>query len=286
MEKPKGRMLIYWGCGAQTRPGQPVVIDFATMASGKMPPAFANVQALYGPAAGKHATYGEWPNERTKTHVPAGGSLVGAHVVRGNYTPDINFTLAQGQDFLAPVVVSGNEAGPGGAIPLAWRAVAGSKAWFASTMGAAENGDFVMWSSSETKAMPMAMSHLAPGEIARLVQQKVLMGPQATNCTIPAEVAKSAPQSMLMVTAFGSEANFSHPVRPAKAAASWRPDWTVKLLTKSTYTGMLGMDMAAMMRGSADSSGSDESEAPTPEESRKQKKKDMIRRGIGSILGQ
>ena len=286
MEKPKGRMLIYWGCGAQTRPGQPVVIDFAAMSAGKTPPAFASFQTLSSPAAGKHATYGEWPNERTKTHVPAGGSLVGAHVVRGNYTPDINFTLGQGQDFLAPVVISGNEAGPGGAIPLAWRSVAGSKAWFASTMGAASNGDFIMWSSSETKAMPMAMSHLAQSEIARLVQQKVLMGPQATSCTIPAEVAKAAPQSMLMLTALGGEANFSHPARPAKAAASWRPEWTVKLLTKSTYTGMLGMDMAAMMNGGADRGDEGEAEAPDPEVTKKQRKKDLIRRGIGSILGQ
>src|SRR5688572_2825102 len=27
-ERPKGRMLIYWGCGETIRAGQPVVIDF------------------------------------------------------------------------------------------------------------------------------------------------------------------------------------------------------------------------------------------------------------------
>ena len=43
MEKPKGRLLIYWGCGERVRPGQPVVIDFESMMAGKMPPAFANV---------------------------------------------------------------------------------------------------------------------------------------------------------------------------------------------------------------------------------------------------
>jgi hypothetical protein len=32
-ERPKGRMLIYWGCGEAVRAGQPVIIDFANMNS-------------------------------------------------------------------------------------------------------------------------------------------------------------------------------------------------------------------------------------------------------------
>ena len=30
--QPSGRMLLFWGCGAKARPGQPVVIDFAKLA--------------------------------------------------------------------------------------------------------------------------------------------------------------------------------------------------------------------------------------------------------------
>ena len=52
-----------------------------------------------------------------------------------------------------------------------------------------------------------------------------------------------------MLTAFGPEANFSHPARPARAPRGWAPDWTVKLRTRSAYMGMLGQDMEAMMRG-------------------------------------
>src|SRR3546814_8620928 len=37
-ERPKGRMLLYWGCGATPGPGQPVVIDFSKLAAGQMPP--------------------------------------------------------------------------------------------------------------------------------------------------------------------------------------------------------------------------------------------------------
>jgi hypothetical protein len=285
MERPKGRMLIYWGCGDRARAGQPVVIDFASVAAGKMPPAFAalNLKAANPPQAGWAGTYGEWPNTRSGTRVPAGASLVGDHLVRGNYTPDIRFNLAAGQDFLAPVTLAAQQSAPSGAMPVSWRPVSGAKAWFASTMGAAESGDFIMWSSSETQVMPYLMSHLAPEDIARLLGRKVLLPASASACTVPAEVAKAAPQSMLSVTAFGGEVNLSHPARPAKAAAGWRPDWTVKLRTKSTHMSMLGMDMAQMM-GDTDAEGEDKGEIVQRQAPRK--KRSLLERGIGRILGQ
>lgn len=281
MEKPRGRMLIYWGCGERARPNQPVVIDFASLTSGKVPPAFANSNIRYmtPPSAATSATYGEWPNQKSETRVPPEGSLVGEHVVRGNYTPDIRFTVAPSQDYLAPVNLTSNTAGSSGAVPLAWSPVSGARAWFVSTMGSGQNGDFVMWSSSENQIAAMMMDYLPDGEIARLVQQKVLLPASADRCTVPAEVAAAAPQSMLNVTAFGGESNFSHPVRPARAPASWRPDWTVKLRTKSAYMGMLGMDMAAMMGGRQES-GSDQN----PGEGQK-RKKPSLRKGLGNILG-
>ena len=277
---PRGRMLIYWGCGERARAGQPVIIDFATMAAGKMPPAFAAspFRPMTPPSAGTSTTYGEWPNQRSQTRVPASGSLVGPHTVRGNYTPDINFTLAPGQDFLAPVRLTSNSAAASGSIPLVWQPVPGSKAWLATTMGAGQNGDFILWTSSESQVamMGMGMDYLPDGEIARLVQQRVLMPGTADRCTVPAEVARAAPQSMMTLTAFGGEANFSNPARPARAPASWKPEWTVKLRTKSTHMGMLGMSMDGMTGNGGD-------EGHTGDQPRK---KNKLRRGLGKIMGQ
>jgi hypothetical protein len=277
MERPRGRMLIYWGCGETARPGQPVIIDFASLTSGRVPPAFANstFKPMMPPSPATSVTYGEWPNQRSQTRVPAAGSLVGPHVVRGNYTPDINFTLAPGQDFLAPVTLTSNSASPSGSVPLVWRPVPGARAWLASTMGAAANGDFIMWSSSEKQMAAMAIDYLPDGEIARLLQQQVLMPASADRCTVPAEVARAAPQSMLNLVALGSEANFSHPARPARAPASWKPEWTVKLRTKSTHMSMLGMSMEQMMGETGDG-----------EQAQPQKKKNKLKRGLGKILGQ
>lgn len=266
MERPRGRMLIYWGCGETARPGQPAVIDFAAMAAGRMPPAFANpaLKPMNPPSASTSVTYGEWPNERTETRVPAGGSLVGDHVVRGNYTPEIRFALGAGQDFLAPVVLTSNSAGASGSIPLVWRPVPGARAWFGAVMGAAPNGDFIIWTSSETQAATMAFDYIAEADIAPLVQRRVLMPATADRCTVPAEVARAAPQSMLSLIAFGGESNFSQP-RPAAAPRTWKPEWTVKVRSKSTHMGMLGMTMPGM-------DGGDEDEQPR-EQSRKKKRK-------------
>lgn len=247
----QGRILIYWGCGERARAGQPVEIDLARMSRGEVPAAMAalNLRAMTPPSASTSTTYGEWPNERGRTQVPPTGSLVGDHVVRGNYSPEIRFSLAQGQDFLAPVNVTSNTASASGAVPVAWQAVPNARAYFVMATGAREDNTIVMWSSSEVQAMQMAFDYLAPEEIARLVQQRVLLNPQTTQCTVPAEVAGSVQAASLMVNAFGPEANFSHPARPANAPRNWAPEWTVKLRTRSTHMGMLGMDMAAMMRG-------------------------------------
>ena len=50
-----------------------------------------NVQR--GPSPARSKTYGEWPNARDSQRVPGEASLRGDHAVRGNYTPDIRFSL-------------------------------------------------------------------------------------------------------------------------------------------------------------------------------------------------
>ena len=64
-----------------------------------------------------------------------------------------------------------------------------------------------------------AFDYLAPEEVARLLQQRVLLAPQTTQCTVPAEVAGGVQGASLMMTAFGPEANFSHPAPPRRRAA-------------------------------------------------------------------
>jgi len=281
-ERPKGKMLIYWGWGERARPSQPVVIDFAKLGAGQVPPAMSavNVKGMTPPSADRHPTYGEWPNQRSRTSVPANGSLVGEHVVRGTYTPEIRFALTSANDFLAPIAPA-HSAMPSGAVRVSWSPVTNAKAYVAGVIGAASNGTMVMWSSSELQLPGMSLpDFLAQDEIARLVQQKVLMGPQTTACAVPAEVATAVQGAMLQMTAFGPEANFSYPPRPADPRQAWNIEWTTKVRAKSTHMGMLGMDMPSMAGADGDAAPNQPaSEAPTL------KKKRSLLKGLGGVIG-
>ncbi len=282
-ERPRGRILFYWGCGERAGPGQPYVIDMERIAAGQMPPEFASLdlRTMTPPSASRSTTYGEWPNARSQTRVPPTGSLVGEHVVRGNYTPDIRFTLGQEQDFLAPIQLSANAPTPSGSVNVAWRDVPNARGWFVTAVGGGRDGTVVIWSSSASRFAHMGLiDYLAPDEVARLIGQRVLLPAEARQCTVPAEVGSAVEGAMLNVVAFGPEANFSYPERPANAPRTWAPDWTVKLRTRSAHAGMLGMDMAAMMGGNERA----RDRRPQQEEPRR-------RRGLGDrlrdrILGQ
>jgi hypothetical protein len=252
-QKPKGRMLIFWGCGEKAKAGQPLVIDFAQVAAGKVPPGLEAlgrslaITPMQPPSPTRNATYGEWPNERTRTSVPAQGSLVGDHVIRGNYSPEIKFALDQNQDFLAPLNLTTNAVNPTGSGQLAWRAVPNARAYLATAIGGGENDTVVLWTSSEVQASAFAIpDYLSNGDLTRLVANKALMAPTTTSCTIPQEVIKAAPQAMVQLAAYGGETNISYPPRPSDPKVPWNIDWTVKVRYKSQTGGILGMEMPGM----------------------------------------
>ncbi|WP_312167060.1 hypothetical protein [Phenylobacterium sp.] len=276
--KPKGRMLIYWGCGEHAGPGQPVVIDFAKVAAGQVPAGLQSLAATFGspmqpPAPGRSTTYGEWPNEKTRTTVPGNGSLVGDHLIRGNYTPDIKFALAAEQDFLGPLNLTRNLVNPSGSGQLAWNALGNARGYLAVAMGASADETVVLWSSSQVQASAFALpDYLSNGDIQRLVASKALMAPTTTSCTIPVEVVKAAPQAMVQLAAYGGETNISYPPRPADPKTAWNIDWTLKVRYKSQTGGMLGMQTpGAMGMADDDADGGDQRGDPQGQGGQKSK---------------
>ena len=276
-QQPKGKMEIYWGCGESAGAGQPFVIDFATMRPGAASPfgAAPNVRAMTPPSADRHATYGEWPNGRKGARVPRAGSLTGDHVVQGNYSPEMRFAVAPANDFLAPLAPR-NANLPSGAVKISWPVLANARGYILTVTGAREDGTIVMWTSSAVRMAGMALpDYLEQGDIARLVQQRILLAPEATECAVPAAVAKAASSSMLMMTAYGPEANYGAP-REAPAG------WAVKLRTKATHMSMLGVDFSKLMSGDGD--GEDDGDAPA-EDVKPKKKRGLLRGIIGGALG-
>ena len=251
------RLLVYSGCGAQTRPGQPVVIDIAregVTGLSRLNTAVTFHPAI-GPMPGAGRTYGDWPHGSSRETIGPNASLVGTHTIRGNYSPDIDVTLTPQQDFLEALQLTGTA--PGDPSGLGWNAVPNARGFFASTMGSGQNGDVVIWSSSEAPIFPYMMpTYLTDGDLSRLVRDRTLLPGTTTQCRIPDAVQAAAPESLLKVQAFGGDVDFAYPPRPADRRQTWNIDYVVKVRYASSVTTMMGMDMSAM--GGARSQGEDQ----------------------------
>jgi hypothetical protein len=241
-EQPKGRMLIYWGCGETIRAGQPVIVDFAKLNSQDAAKAFRsrNVSRPTGPAPGRNRTYGEWPNRQNGTAVPAQASLLGDHVVAGNYLPEIRFAVAERHDFMAPVAFEPVRKTSAGAFQVKWQSIPTAIGYFATSVGQGDTqNDVVMWSSSDVQEMGHAlMDYLPPAEVQRLIKDKVVMTPQTTECSVPAGIFKGE-GAMLNFIAYGDELNVVHPPRPKDPKQVWEQQYAVKIRLKSTGMTML-----------------------------------------------
>ncbi|HOB14613.1 MAG TPA: hypothetical protein PKN09_10240 [Novosphingobium sp.] len=279
-QKPKGRILVYWGCGEHAPKGQPVVIDLSKLAAGQVPAGLWSTTIIrdWGPTLQNSKTFGRWPGEDGK-FVKSDSSLIGAHRIVANYAPDISFTLSK--DFMAALTASNAEQASGASL-LSWNAIpdaTGYYAWvFAGKMapGGNEMQDMVMWSSSAGRQFGGGLSDwLSPAQVAGLVKDRTVMAPTTTKCMVPAEVRKAGPDfRMGMLTAYGPEEDFAYPARPADPKAAWNLQWTARVRHRSMTSWMDMPGMGGMAQ---------QPEATT--EQPKCKKKGGLRGIVGGVLG-
>jgi hypothetical protein len=263
-QQPKGRMLIYWGCGEHVAGAQPLVVDFAKVASGQVPAAYKAMAATAQMVTGPHSApgFGRWPNDRDSRPVPAAGSLLGAHQVKASYAPDIGFSLAAGQDFMPGLAL--REAGtlPSGASRLQWTPAAPATGYALALFGGGENGDVIMWSSAKTARMAL-LDYIAPGEVKRLITAGAVLPPSESQCILPAEVAAAVPMGMVTMIGYGPEVNFAEKPKA--------PKWVAKVRYKTT---------ASVMRGMSGMMGGDEA-ADEPQQRQQVQQPPKKKRGFG-----
>lgn len=289
-DRPKGRMLIYWGCGDTTRSGQPIVIDFAKLASGQMPK-FPNVRiaSQRGPTFGRNRTYGDWPNVETRSSVPDTASLRGDHLVKGNYSPAIRFNVTERTDFMEvpsfqPVSRTG-----GGGLSVQWQSIPNATGYVLTAMGANAQQDVIIWSSSELADMGWGLNTwLSPSEVARLIKERVVLPPSTTECTVPAEVVREAGSAMVSFVGYGDELNVVHPSRPTDPRVTWEQQYAVKVRQRATGMLMLtesdagGRPGARGPREPSAPEGSDAGEAQRAPAA--PNVTDVIKEGVGGVL--
>ncbi len=242
MPEIKGKMLIYWGCGDHVGAGQPMTVNLADLASGKVPDSIKRAASAMGRTRHSYGGptsapgFGEWPNQKDGRPIPVGASLVGAHKIQGNYSPTIDFTLGQGQDFMSAMTLSDAGAAPSGASLVRWNAVPGATGYALALFGANEAGETIMWSSTKTAGFAN-LDYLTPADAKKAVAAGDALAPSTTQCLIPAEVAQAIPMGMVMSVAYGPEVHF--------AEAPKNPKWAVTVRYKSNGSLMRGM--AGMM---------------------------------------
>jgi len=269
MERPKGKMLLYWGCGEAVRAGQPRVLDMATAKPEEYGKFFVSRRATQ---RGAHLAAGRpvWPNEVDNHMVPANASLVGEHAFSGQGVPEgFRFAIASAQDLMPEIVLKQTDAG--GATQLEWSGLPTARAYFIAAMGAkggmtgGADVEMVFWTSSEVPETGSGLiDYQTNPAVDRWLQEKVLLQPTVTRCTVPKGIFGESGGAMLRMIAYGTELNLAHPPRPTDPKIAWEPQWAVKVRVKSVSNAMLGIDTSEMQRGAGRRA---QSPSPSPEAS-------------------
>lgn len=270
-ERPKGRILMFWGCGAKAGPGQPYVLDAAKLMPAQLPPALGGMRTVPRESAAPLRTFISWPALKKP---PSGSSLLGAHRVVSNVGPEIAFNLTQ--DYLAPLNAR-TATLPDGSVSLRWNALPGATGYAATAVGGMDRmergGDLVIWTSAGTRdGGNDARGWLSPSVVAGMIARKAVMPPSQTNCQMPAEFKRAAGEMMMTsLNAFGPELDYAYPPKPP-GSAPWNPEWTAKVKFRAETNLMSGMAMSEM---------ADDEREEQPEPACKPKKKG----GLGGMLG-
>lgn len=285
-ERPSGRLLLYWGCGERAPKGQPVVIDFAKLAAGEMPPSLfmsgVDLAEDWQVRIANSRTYTTWPNGKDSKTVPANGSLIGPHRITANYAKEISFTL--GEDFMPPLQASTSNV-VSGASQLAWNGIDKATGYYAWAMGAKDTGrggtptEMVWWASSKQQDFGGPLwDWISPAGVRKLIAAGTVMPPEQRDCTIPAEVVEASGDGMLVnLQAYGPQADFAYPPRPADARKLWNPEWVARVRFRSSTMLIPGMEGM----GQADSGASGTGEQAKPRKPKCRGLKGLAERAAG-----
>lgn len=239
LEKPKGRILLYWGCGATIRAGQPRVLDMANLKPDDAAKVFIARSATQ---RGVHSAQGRphWPNPKEGQVLAENASLSGEHSFSASgVPPGFAFSLGQSNDVMPALSLQSSD--QGGATALEWNSLPTARGYFAGAIASKSEAEMIIWSSSELPDTGFGLfDYQTNPAVDGWVKERVVLSPGTTRCAVPKGVLPGE-GAMLRLIAYGPELNLVHPPRPADTRAAWEPQWAVKLRLKSMATSIAGM---------------------------------------------
>jgi hypothetical protein len=251
-DKPKGRLLFYWGCSTTVRTGQPRIIDLSKITADNAQVMGLAFNGRFAPDRGAKvaAGYDVFPNERDQRSVPKGGSLAGEHQVNGDTVPDsFKFTLGATQDIMPPIELQ-SQGNLKESVALSWGSVPNARGYFLHAMGG-QGDDMIFWASSDVPDTGFGMfDFLSNGTIDKWIKDKVLLAPSVSQCAVPKGIfgpkdgagtkGREEGGAMLRMIAYGGEHSIVHPPRPTDVKVAWEQEWAVRLRLKTQTMAMLG----------------------------------------------
>jgi hypothetical protein len=269
-ERPRGRLLFYWGCGTQVKAGQPRILDFSKLGQQDYM-SFMQGRSVRDRGAKAEPGHAIWPNDKQHSRIVRDASIAGEHLVTGDgVPPNMRFSLTNAQDFM-PALQVNSQGKLTDAIRVSWQPIDTARAYMLTAMSGGEDKggamEMVIWSASEPPESGMGlMDYVSNGNIDKWLSERVLLPANQTQCDVPAGIFAKSQGAMLQAIAYGNELNIVHPPRPANPKTPWSPEWSVRVRVKSQAMNMLGEESMAGNQRSAqrrsNASAQDDEKAP------------------------
>jgi hypothetical protein len=253
-ERPRGRLLFYWGCSTQVKAGQPRVLDFSKLGQQDYMN-FMQGRSVRDRGAKAEPGHAIWPNDKQNSRVVRDASIAGEHLVTGDGVPaNMRFSLTNAQDFMPSLQVN-SQGKLTDSIRVTWQPIDTARAYMLTAMsGGEEKGgamEMIIWSASEPPESGMGLiDYISNSNIDKWLSERVLLPANQTQCDIPAGIFAKGQGAMLQAIAYGNELNIVHPPRPANPKTPWSPEWSVRVRVKSQAMNMLGEEAMAQQRNS------------------------------------
>lgn len=205
---------IFRGSADAAKEGQPEVIRWDKLNDEQR----AALREAVRTAAASQSTYFKanwttayWPDAKEAKTIANDAKLAGKYALTTSYTGNVEITVPDNVDFLAPIELVNPDlnaaAALDSALKLKWNAVNGAQAYHAMIFGLQGKDTLVIWDSSEAQRdISTNWDTLDIAQIAEQVQEKALLAADATELSVPAGIFNECDLVFMHMVGFGQGA--------------------------------------------------------------------------------